>query len=189
MGSTAHSPPPFRIYSIAECTFPPVASNARTFCDAFVKPISCNCWGHGAVSTHATTGVHSARLTHLELHLEPFLRGPGIRRRWRNSERTKSATQSKRTRERVCTNPSHSRATCPCTGTAQRCEHLLHHRGIEHSARWGRRGRRTSSRSSTCLSPRRTSRRCACTRACRSGCGSRTRWWWEGEEGEEGCGG
>ena len=38
-----YSPPSLRMYSIAECTFPPVASNARTFCDAFVKPMSCNC--------------------------------------------------------------------------------------------------------------------------------------------------
>src|SRR5882762_4523805 len=31
------------MYSMAECTFPAVASKARTFCDAFVKPISFNC--------------------------------------------------------------------------------------------------------------------------------------------------
>ena len=29
---------------MALCTFPPVASRALTFCDAFMKPISCNCW-------------------------------------------------------------------------------------------------------------------------------------------------
>ena len=39
-----HSPPPDRIYSIAECTLPPVASNARTFCVAFTKPMSCSCY-------------------------------------------------------------------------------------------------------------------------------------------------
>jgi hypothetical protein len=39
-----YNPPPPRIYSIAECTFPPVARRARTFCEALVKPMSCNCY-------------------------------------------------------------------------------------------------------------------------------------------------
>lgn len=39
-----YNPPPFKMYSIAVWTLPPVARRARTFCDAFVKPISCNCY-------------------------------------------------------------------------------------------------------------------------------------------------
>ncbi len=50
--NTRYNPPPPRIYSIAECTLPPVARRARTFCDALVKPISCSCCqGHVSKST------------------------------------------------------------------------------------------------------------------------------------------
>lgn len=35
-----HTPPPPKIYSTAACTSPPAASSARTFCAAFVKPMS-----------------------------------------------------------------------------------------------------------------------------------------------------
>lgn len=45
-----HIPPPPKIYSIAALTFPPVASKARTFCWAFVKPISCSCYNELSVS-------------------------------------------------------------------------------------------------------------------------------------------
>jgi hypothetical protein len=42
--STHAIPPPLRIYSIAECTFPAVARKARTFCDALVNPMSWSCF-------------------------------------------------------------------------------------------------------------------------------------------------
>jgi hypothetical protein len=72
-------PPPryFLHYSIAECTFPPVARRARTFCEALVKPMSCNCYE----SEHMTIQERDVyEMPHLELDLEPLLRRACVHR-------------------------------------------------------------------------------------------------------------
>jgi len=76
----SHSPPPPRIYSIAECTFPPVAKRALTFWEAFVKPMSCSCYLSHYISNTSTT---KKRSIHLKLNLESLLSWPRIRRRGR----------------------------------------------------------------------------------------------------------
>lgn len=113
-----YNPPPLSIYSIAECTFPPVARSARTFCDAFVNPMSCSCCFPDMSSTskskknsldHQPHRIHN---TYLQLHLEAFFRWPRI------------CGCSRR-----CTKATESAAAATSKGSLHLCES----RGIEHT--------------------------------------------------------
>lgn len=84
-----YNPPPPRIYSIAECTFPPVARRARTFCEAFVKPMSCNCYESEYMSIQE---LRAYEMAHLKLNLEPLLRRTCIRRWRRTAKKLKQCT-------------------------------------------------------------------------------------------------
>lgn len=84
-----YNPPPPRIYSIAECTFPPVARRARTFCEALVKPMSCNCYRSKYMSIQER-GIYE--MAYLELNLEPLLRRACVRRRGYTTKKLKQCT-------------------------------------------------------------------------------------------------